>query len=94
MARYQFSVIMAIYNVQEYIDEAMESIINQTIGFDQVQVIMVDDCSTDDSADICQKYQDLYPNNVVFIRKTENSGAKRYEKQGNRIYSRRTDNFN
>lgn len=50
--KYKFSVIMAVYNVEEYIEEAMQSILDQTIGFEHIQVIMVDDCSTDNSASI------------------------------------------
>lgn len=75
MRKYKFSVIIAVYNVQDYIDEAMESIINQTIGFENIQVIMVDDCSIDDSASVCEKYKEQYPDNVIFIRKNENTGA-------------------
>lgn len=73
--KYKVSVIVAVYNVQEYIDEAMQSIINQTMGFDNIQVIMVDDCSIDESAVVCKKYAELYPENVVFVQKEENSGA-------------------
>lgn len=75
MKKYKFSVIIAVYNVQDYIDEAMASIINQTIGFENIQVIMVDDCSADDSARVCEKYQKLYPDNVMFIPKEQNTGA-------------------
>lgn len=68
MKKYEFSVIMAVYNVEEYIEEAMQSILDQTIGFEHIQVIMVDDCSTDNSASICERYAALYPENVVFVR--------------------------
>ncbi len=73
--KYKFSVIMAVYNVEEYIEEAMQSILDQTIGFEHIQVIMVDDCSTDNSASICERYAALYPENVVFVRKQSNTGA-------------------
>lgn len=75
MKKYEFSVIMAVYNVEEYIEEAMQSILDQTIGFEHIQVIMVDDCSTDNSASICERYAALYPENVVFVRKQSNTGA-------------------
>lgn len=75
MKKYKFSVIIAVYNVQDYIDEAMKSIINQTIGFENIQVIIVDDCSVDDSVTVCKKYQQLYPDNVMFIQKEQNTGA-------------------
>ncbi len=42
---YDFSVIMPIYNVELYLTEAIESIINQTIGFENIQLILVNDDS-------------------------------------------------
>ena len=45
---FKFSIIMSIYNVGEYLEEAVDSVINQTIGFeDNVQIILVNDGSTD-----------------------------------------------
>lgn len=72
--KFKFSIIMSVYNVQEFIDEAVESVINQDIGFEKnVQIIMVDDGSTDDSGAICDKYAKMYPNNIKVIHK-ENGG--------------------
>ena len=69
--KFKFSVIMAVYNVEEYIDEAVESILNQTIGFkDNIQIILSDDGSTDKSGEICDKYKALYPDNIVVVHKT------------------------
>ena len=72
---YKISVTMAIYNVEDYIDECMNSLINQTIGFENIQVVMVDDCSTDNTREICRKYAQRYPDNIIYIEKTENSGV-------------------
>lgn len=70
-----FSVVMPIYNVEDYLDEAVESVISQSIGFEEnIQLIMVDDGSPDGSAAICRRYAELYPDNVVFIEK-ENGGV-------------------
>ena len=38
--KFKFTVIMAVYNVGEFIEEAIESVINQTIGFDNIQIIL------------------------------------------------------
>lgn len=73
--QFKISVTMAIYNVEDYIDEAMESLINQTIGFENIQVVMVDDCSTDGTRTICRQYARKYPQNIVYIEKENNSGA-------------------
>ena len=47
--RYDFSVVMAVYNVEEYLREAVDSLVQQTIGFDRIQLILVDDGSNDGS---------------------------------------------
>ncbi|TSB48387.1 CDP-glycerol glycerophosphotransferase family protein [Alkalicoccobacillus porphyridii] len=72
---YLFSIVMPIYNVEEYLKEAIDSIISQTIGFeDNVQLILINDGSPDNSEEICLEYADEYPENVVYIKK-ENEGV-------------------
>lgn len=71
---FKFSIIMAVYNVEDYLNEAIDSIVNQTIGFEEnVQLILVDDGSVDNSKDIAIHYKEKYPNNVIFLSK-ENGG--------------------
>ncbi len=66
--KYKFSIIMAVYNVEKYLEEAVESIINQDIGFkDNIQLILVNDGSPDSSNEICEKYKKMYPENIVYI---------------------------
>ena len=48
MNRPKISVILPIYNVEPYIEECLDSILNQTM-IDDLEVIMVDDGSSDDS---------------------------------------------
>ena len=62
-----FSIIIAVYNVEDYLDDAISSIINQSFDFSKVQVILVDDGSVDNSKKICQKYADKYPNNILYL---------------------------
>lgn len=69
MYRYDFSVVMAVYNVERYLREAVESLVHQSIGFDRIQLILVDDGSTDGSGAICDEYERRYPDNVVAIHK-------------------------
>ena len=72
--KFKFTLIMAVYNAQDYIDEAIKSVMNQSIGFfDNVQVILSVDGSPDRSGEICDRYKELYPNNFVVIHK-ENGG--------------------
>ena len=54
---YKFSIITPFFNTENYIGEAIESIINQSINFnDNVQLILIDDGSTDGASDIVRKY--------------------------------------
>lgn len=48
------SVIVPVYNVKNYLDECVQSIINQT--YKNLEIILVDDGSTDGSAEICDRY--------------------------------------
>ena len=38
---YKISVIIPVYNVEKYLEETIESVVNQTIGFDNIQMILV-----------------------------------------------------
>ena len=64
---YLFSVVMAIYNTGRYLDESINSLLNQTIGYKEIQIILVNDGSTDNSEEICKKYQKVYKNNISEI---------------------------
>ena len=66
----EISVIMPIYNVSNYLNKSIGSIQNQTI--DDIEIICVDDGSTDDSVDVLEKLQKKY-NNITIISQ-ENSG--------------------
>lgn len=69
-----FSVIMSIYNTGKFLDDSIGSLINQTIGFEEnIQIILVNDGSIDNSKEICLKYKKQYIKNIVYIYK-ENGG--------------------
>ena len=70
---FKFSIIMAIYNTEDYLEEAIDSIMNQSFDFSDIELILVDDGSTDNSKDICLRYQKLYPDNVKYVYQ-ENQG--------------------
>lgn len=78
---YIFSVIMAIYNNVDTVGDAIESIVNQTLGMDKIQLILISDGSTDGTDDICQQYANRFPNNVVFHHK-ENGGVSSARNMG------------
>ncbi|EHX4480203.1 CDP-glycerol glycerophosphotransferase family protein, partial [Campylobacter lari] len=70
----QYTIISSVYNVEKYLDDYFNSIINQRIDFKKnIFMILVDDGSTDNSANIIKKYQKKYPKNIVYLYK-ENGG--------------------
>ncbi|EHJ4644423.1 CDP-glycerol glycerophosphotransferase family protein [Campylobacter coli] len=70
----QYAIISAVYNVEKYLDDYFKSIIDQRLDFKKnIFMILVDDGSTDNSAQIIKKYQKKYPKNIVYLYK-ENGG--------------------
>ena len=70
-----FSIIMPIYNTEKYIRQSIDSVLSQTLDFRQyVQLILVNDGSTDSSLDIALEYQSLYPENIEVVSQ-ENQGV-------------------
>lgn len=91
--KYKFSIVMAIYNVEKYLEEAILSVINQDIGFEEsVQLILVNDGSPDNSKIICEKYKKLYPENIVYIEK-ENGGVSSARNEGMKYIEGKYMNF-
>lgn len=82
------SVIMPIYNgKKDIIKKAFESIYYQTIGFKNIELIMVDDASSDDEGkNYIRKLSDLYPN-VISIFLDRNKGSGNARNQGIKIAS-------
>ncbi len=61
------SVIVPVYNAENYLEECLDSIINQT--YTNLEIILIDDGSTDNSATICDNYA-LKDNRIKVIHKT------------------------
>lgn len=72
--QYKISVVTAVYNVAQYLEQMITCIIQQSIGFENIQLILVDDGSQDLSGSICDSYAAKYPENIVVIHK-ENGGV-------------------
>ena len=71
------SIILPVYNVEKYIDETMESIINQTMSIEDIEVIFIDDNSTDNSKEIIKKYINEYKHfKGVFLESNSGSCGK------------------
>lgn len=63
------SVIMPVYNAQEYIEKAILSIVNQT--YKNIELICIDDASLDSSYEICKRLSCVY-NNIVLLKHMNN----------------------
>ena len=70
----KISIVIQVYNVSGHIQRAFDSILNQTIGFENLEVIFIDDASTDGSDQIIKNYADKYDNVSGFFLEN-NSGS-------------------
>lgn len=75
----KISVIMSVYNGGQYLNEAIDSILNQT--FTDFEFIIIDDGSTDDSAEIIKSYDD----ERIIIIQQENKGLAAALNEGIKI---------
>ena len=73
MDRIKVSVVLPCYNVEKYIRESLDSIINQT--YKNLQIILIDDGSTDSSGSICDEYAASDDRITVIHQKNAGAGA-------------------
>lgn len=66
------SVITPVFNAERYLKETILSVVNQT--YKDIEIVLVDDCSTDSSAQIINELKGKYQN-IVYFRQPKNSGA-------------------
>ena len=68
------SVVIPLYNAEKYVKECIDSILAQTIGSNNLEIIVVDDCSTDSSFELVQStYANLA--NVKILKNEKNLGV-------------------
>ena len=71
---YKVSIIMPVYNAEKYLRDSLNSIVNQSIGVENLEVIIVNDASTDSSKEIIDEFAAKYPN-FKAIHLKENTGG-------------------
>ncbi|MBO4317664.1 MAG: glycosyltransferase family 2 protein, partial [Mailhella sp.] len=70
----KYTIVSACYNVSAYLDDFFSSLIAQRLDFkNNIFCVMVDDGSTDDTAEKIKAWQRRYPENILYVRK-ENGG--------------------
>ena len=65
------SVIVPVYNVENYLERCLESLVHQTL--EDIEIIVVNDSSPDESHVIIERYQARYPNKIKSLIK-QNGG--------------------
>ena len=71
---FKISIILPVYNMEKYLRKTLESIEMQTIGLENLEVIMVNEASSDGSKSIIDEYSDKYEN-FIAIHLSESSGT-------------------
>lgn len=71
-SRHKVSVIMGIFNCQDTLKESLDSLLNQT--YQNFNVIMCDDGSTDNTFEIANKYCEKYPEKFILLANPQNKG--------------------
>lgn len=71
--QFKISVIIPVYNAEKYLKTAINSVINQTIGFENIELIIINDKSTDNSENIINEYANKF-DNIIAIHLNKNSG--------------------
>lgn len=69
------SIVVPVYNTAAYLEETFLCITNQTLGMENMEVILVNDGSMDASAEICRDFQKKYPENVRYVELLKNQGV-------------------
>lgn len=77
----KFSIIVAVYNIEKYINQCIESIINQT--YSEIEIILVNDGSTDNSLHILQEWKQK-DNRIKIINK-KNGGLSSARNEGLKV---------
>ena len=67
----KISIIIPVYNTENYLSECLDSVINQTLN--EIEVICINDASTDSSLDILDDYS-KYSDKIKIINCSENKG--------------------
>lgn len=71
--KYEVSIVIPVYNVEEYLDNCLSSLLKQTIDKSKIEVVLVDDGSTDSSPSICDRYAAEY--DFFHVYHIENGGV-------------------
>lgn len=66
------SIIVPVYNVQDYLRKCIDSLLNQ--DYENCEIVLVNDCSTDESPRIAKEYVAKHPNKCILVNHEKNGG--------------------
>ncbi len=69
---YKVTMIVPIYNMEDFLRDCLDSLVNQTISLSEMEILLIDDGSPDNSIDIMEEYAEKYP--CMKILRKENEG--------------------
>lgn len=68
MNKYKLSIVVAVYNLEEYLPRCLDALVNQSL--EDIEILCVDDGSTDSAPQIIDEYEEKYPKKVKAFHKT------------------------
>ena len=71
----KISVIIPVYNDEKYLAQCLDSVLRQT--YSNLEIILVDDGSTDSTPELCEKYREKYANIRILHKKNGGVGSSR-----------------
>ncbi|AGF58246.1 glycosyltransferase family 2 protein [Clostridium saccharoperbutylacetonicum] len=79
------SIIVPVHNSEIYLHKCLDSLVNQSL--EEIEIILINDNSTDESINILQEYKDRYPNKIILIDLKERQGPGGARNEGLNIAS-------
>lgn len=67
------SIVVPVYNCEKYLKRCLDSLVNQTLK--EIEIIIINDCSTDNSFNIAKSYESMYKEKVKIINVNKNRGC-------------------
>lgn len=80
---YDITVIIPVYNSEEYLEKSIKSIISQTHPFSKIEIILINDGSEDNSINICKSFSDKYENILLIDKNNAGVSAARNDGMDN-----------
>ena len=83
------TIVVPVYNAEKYIAKCLDSILNNT--YKNIEVILINDASKDNSQKILNEYQKKYPQQLI-VKEQENKGPAETRNEGLKLARRRICN--